>query len=171
MSCGLAGLVTNQITIDGVIESPSPDTWFTAEGEHERVGSFDQLLAADDVLLGRKHDGLPAARGLRSAIPNHVDDAVDPGCDGGPNCPSPATTNVTWSSISRPAIPTTDPVSSSPSVSRACAPGQPRVRDSRRVQRMAVASPKPRRLRAARLAAGGENVESVSLFSPRRLQR
>jgi dihydrofolate reductase len=76
-------IVSNQITIDGVIESPSPDSWYIAEGEHEESASLDQLLAADDLLLGRKtYEGLAAVwpeitddRGFAdrvNSLPKHV---------------------------------------------------------------------------------------------------
>jgi dihydrofolate reductase len=76
-------IVSNQISIDGVIESPSPDSWYIAEGEHEDTGSLDQLLAADDLLLGRKtYEGLAAVwpeitddRGFAdrvNSLPKHV---------------------------------------------------------------------------------------------------
>jgi dihydrofolate reductase len=44
------------MTVDGVIEVGD---WFVGEGEHEEHGSFDQLFAADAMLLGRKtYEGL-----------------------------------------------------------------------------------------------------------------
>ncbi len=51
-------IVSTQMTVDGVIDQT--DGWFMAEGEHEEHG-FDQLLAADALLLGRKtYEGLAA---------------------------------------------------------------------------------------------------------------
>jgi dihydrofolate reductase len=45
-------IISTHITVDGVI-GPSPGDWATFEGEGERH-KFDQLLAADAFLLGRK---------------------------------------------------------------------------------------------------------------------
>lgn len=45
-------IISSHITVDGVI-GPSPPDWALLEGAHERA-SFDQLLAADAFLLGRK---------------------------------------------------------------------------------------------------------------------
>jgi dihydrofolate reductase len=51
-------VVSTQMTVEGVIDQS--DGWFMAEGEHEEHG-FDQLFAADALLLGRKtYDGLAA---------------------------------------------------------------------------------------------------------------
>jgi dihydrofolate reductase len=51
-------IVSTQMTVDGVIDST--EHWFMQEGEHEEYG-FDQLLAADALLLGRKtYEGLAA---------------------------------------------------------------------------------------------------------------
>ncbi|MFB4298306.1 dihydrofolate reductase family protein [Actinomadura sp. NTSP31] len=50
-------IVSTQMTVDGVIDRI--DEWFTPAGEHEDSGSFDQLFAADALLLGRKtYEGL-----------------------------------------------------------------------------------------------------------------
>jgi dihydrofolate reductase len=50
-------IISTHITIDGVI-GPSPNEWAILEGEGERH-KFDQLLAADAFLLGRKvYEGL-----------------------------------------------------------------------------------------------------------------
>lgn len=50
-------IVSTQITVDGVIDRI--DEWFTPEGEHEEHGSFEQLFAADALLLGCKtYEGL-----------------------------------------------------------------------------------------------------------------
>jgi dihydrofolate reductase len=49
-------IVSTQMTLDGVTDQI--DGWFDAEGEHEEH-AFDQLLAADALLLGRKtYEGL-----------------------------------------------------------------------------------------------------------------
>jgi dihydrofolate reductase len=45
-------IISTHISVDGVI-GPSPGDWATFEGEGERH-KFDQLLAADAFLLGRK---------------------------------------------------------------------------------------------------------------------
>ena len=45
-------IISTHITVDGVI-GPSPGDWAILEGEGERF-KFDQLLAADASLLGRK---------------------------------------------------------------------------------------------------------------------
>lgn len=51
-------IVSTQMTVDGVIDQP--DGWFMAESEPEEHG-FDQLGAADALLLGRKtYEGLAA---------------------------------------------------------------------------------------------------------------
>lgn len=46
-------IISNQMTVDGVVEAPTPDKWLKL-GEHDDAGAFDQLLAADALLLGRK---------------------------------------------------------------------------------------------------------------------
>jgi dihydrofolate reductase len=52
-------IISTHITVDGVI-GPSPQDWAILEGEGERY-KFDQLLAADAFLLGRKvYEGLAA---------------------------------------------------------------------------------------------------------------
>ncbi len=43
-------IISTQLTVDGVITT---DKWYIHEGDHEPVG-FDQLVAAEAVLLGRK---------------------------------------------------------------------------------------------------------------------
>src|ERR1700681_2190531 len=49
-------IVSTQMTLDAVTDQI--DGWFNSEGEHEEH-SFDQLLAADALLLGRKtYEGL-----------------------------------------------------------------------------------------------------------------
>src|ERR1700681_4728315 len=49
-------IVSTQMTLDAVTDQI--DGWFKSEGEHEEH-SFDQLLAADALLLGRKtYEGL-----------------------------------------------------------------------------------------------------------------
>ena len=45
-------IISTHITVDGVI-GPSPPDWATFEPEGERH-KFDQLLAADAFLLGRR---------------------------------------------------------------------------------------------------------------------
>jgi dihydrofolate reductase len=53
-------IISTHITLDGVI-GPSPEGWAILEGEGERY-KFDQLLAADAFLLGRKvYEGSPAS--------------------------------------------------------------------------------------------------------------
>jgi dihydrofolate reductase len=49
-------IISTQTTADGVIDRI--DEWYIKEGEHDKHG-FDQLLAADALLLGRKtYEGL-----------------------------------------------------------------------------------------------------------------
>lgn len=60
-------IISTHITVDGVI-GPSPQDWAILEGEGERF-KFDQLLAADAFLLGRK-----VYEGLASAWPTMTDD-------------------------------------------------------------------------------------------------
>jgi dihydrofolate reductase len=61
-------IISTHITVDGVI-GPSPGDWATIlEGEGERY-KFDQLLAADAFLLGRK-----VYQGLASVWPTITDD-------------------------------------------------------------------------------------------------
>jgi dihydrofolate reductase len=49
-------IISTQMTVDGLIEVGG---WFRPEGDHETYGSFDQLFAADAMLLGRKtYEGL-----------------------------------------------------------------------------------------------------------------
>ena len=60
-------IISTHITVDGVI-GPSPGDWAILEGEGERY-KFDQLLAADAFLLGRK-----VYEGLASVWPTITDD-------------------------------------------------------------------------------------------------
>ncbi|HET8525666.1 MAG TPA: dihydrofolate reductase family protein [Actinomycetota bacterium] len=60
-------IISTHITVDGVI-GPSPADWAILEGEGERY-KFDQLLAADAFLLGRK-----VYEGLASVWPTMTDD-------------------------------------------------------------------------------------------------
>jgi dihydrofolate reductase len=60
-------IISTHITLDGVI-GPSPEGWAILEGEGERY-KFDQLLAADAFLLGRK-----VYEGLASVWPTITDD-------------------------------------------------------------------------------------------------
>src|SRR5205823_14616514 len=60
-------IISTHITVDGVI-GPSPGDWAILEGEGERF-KFDQLLAADAFLLGRK-----VYEGLASVWPTITDD-------------------------------------------------------------------------------------------------
>jgi dihydrofolate reductase len=60
-------IISTHITVDGVI-GPSPGDWAILEGEGERY-KFDQLLAADAFLLGRR-----VYEGLASVWPNITDD-------------------------------------------------------------------------------------------------
>src|SRR5256712_8075488 len=60
-------IISTHITVDGVI-GPSPGDWAILEGEGERY-KFDQILAADAFLLGRK-----VYEGLASAWPTITDD-------------------------------------------------------------------------------------------------
>jgi dihydrofolate reductase len=60
-------IISTHITLDGVI-GPSPEGWAILEGEGERY-KFDQLLAADAFLLGRK-----VYEGLASVWPSITDD-------------------------------------------------------------------------------------------------
>jgi dihydrofolate reductase len=53
-------IISTHVTLDGVI-GPSPQDWAVFEDEGERY-KFEQLLAADAFLLGRKvYEGLSAA--------------------------------------------------------------------------------------------------------------
>jgi dihydrofolate reductase len=60
-------IISTHITVDGVI-GPSPQDWAILEGEGERY-KFDQLLAADAFLLGRK-----VYEGLAGVWPTITDD-------------------------------------------------------------------------------------------------
>jgi dihydrofolate reductase len=60
-------IVTTHITVDGVI-GPDPSAWAIFEAEGERY-KFDQLLAADAFLLGRK-----VYEGLASVWPTITDE-------------------------------------------------------------------------------------------------
>ncbi|HKS48260.1 MAG TPA: dihydrofolate reductase family protein [Amycolatopsis sp.] len=60
-------IISTHITVDGVI-GPSPQDWAILGGEGERH-KFDQLLAADAFLLGRK-----VYQGLAGAWPTITDD-------------------------------------------------------------------------------------------------
>src|SRR5215469_9363998 len=60
-------IISTHMTLDGII-GPSPQDWSSFEGEGERF-KFDQLLAADAFLLGRK-----VYEGLASAWPSMTDD-------------------------------------------------------------------------------------------------
>lgn len=60
-------IISTHITLDGVI-GPSPEGWAILEGEGERY-KFDQLLAADAFLLGRK-----VYEGLAGVWPTITDD-------------------------------------------------------------------------------------------------
>ena len=52
-------IISTHITVDGVI-GPDPGAWGIFDGEGERF-KYDQLLAADAFLLGRKvFEGLAA---------------------------------------------------------------------------------------------------------------
>jgi hypothetical protein len=52
-------IISTHITVDGVM-GPDPGPWAILEGSSERL-KFDQLLAADAFLLGRKvYEGLAA---------------------------------------------------------------------------------------------------------------
>jgi dihydrofolate reductase len=60
-------IISTHITVDGVI-GPSPQDWAVFEPESEKL-KFDQLLAADAFLLGRK-----VYEGLSSVWPTMTDD-------------------------------------------------------------------------------------------------
>jgi dihydrofolate reductase len=60
-------IISTHITVDGVI-GPDPGAWGIFEGEGERF-KYDQLLAADAMLLGRK-----VYEGLASYWPTATDD-------------------------------------------------------------------------------------------------
>jgi dihydrofolate reductase len=67
-------IVSTQMTLDGVTDQI--DGWFDAEGEHEEH-AFDQLLAADALLLGRKtYEGLagvwPGIGGAESIFADRI---------------------------------------------------------------------------------------------------
>ncbi len=57
-------IISTHITVDGVI-GPSPEGWAILEGEGERY-KFDQLLAADAFLLGRRSTRVSPASGPAS---------------------------------------------------------------------------------------------------------
>ncbi|HKA68632.1 MAG TPA: dihydrofolate reductase family protein [Actinomycetes bacterium] len=59
-------IISCEMTIDGVIDST--DSWFIGAGEHEDA-SFDQLKAADAMVLGRK-----TFLGLAEVWPSITDD-------------------------------------------------------------------------------------------------
>ena len=58
-------IVSHQISIDGVLGSPPPPL-VHRRGQYEESPSLDQLLAADDLLLGRKTYGDSPPCGQRS---------------------------------------------------------------------------------------------------------
>jgi dihydrofolate reductase len=60
-------IISTHITVDGVI-GPDPSAWAILEGEGERY-KYDQLLAADAFVLGRK-----VYEGLASYWPTATDD-------------------------------------------------------------------------------------------------
>lgn len=60
-------IISTHITVDGVI-GPDPSAWAVFEGEGERF-KYDQLLAADGFVLGRK-----VYEGLASFWPTATDD-------------------------------------------------------------------------------------------------
>jgi dihydrofolate reductase len=60
-------IISTHITVDGVI-GPNPGDWAILDGEGERF-KFDQLLAADAFLLGRK-----TYEGFASVWPTMTDD-------------------------------------------------------------------------------------------------
>lgn len=60
-------IISTHITVDGII-GPSPQDWAVFEAEGERY-KFDQLLAADAFLLGRK-----VYEGLAGVWPGMTDD-------------------------------------------------------------------------------------------------
>jgi len=61
-------IISTHITVDGVI-GPDPGAWAILEGEGERL-KYDQLLAADALLLGRK-----VYVGLAAYWPTATDDS------------------------------------------------------------------------------------------------
>ncbi|HEX6678582.1 MAG TPA: hypothetical protein VF486_26640 [Actinomycetes bacterium] len=63
-------IVSTHVTVDGVV-GPSPGDWASFDDEGERF-KFDQLLAADAFLLGRK-----VYQGLASAWPTITDRLAD----------------------------------------------------------------------------------------------
>jgi dihydrofolate reductase len=60
-------IISTHMTLDGVV-GPAPDQWATFDDEGERL-KFDQLLAADAFLLGRK-----VYEGLAGVWPQMTDD-------------------------------------------------------------------------------------------------
>lgn len=60
-------IISTQMTVDGLIETGD---WFQRGGEDDSHGSFDQLFAADAMLLGRKN-----YVGLAAFWPTATDDS------------------------------------------------------------------------------------------------
>jgi dihydrofolate reductase len=53
-------IVSNQITVNGAFESPSPDEWLVLD-EDSGEASLEQLILSDALVLGRKtYEGLAA---------------------------------------------------------------------------------------------------------------
>jgi hypothetical protein len=48
-------IVSNQITVNGAFESPSPDEWLVLD-EDSGEASLEQLILSDALVLGRKTD-------------------------------------------------------------------------------------------------------------------
>ena len=46
-------VVSNQITVNGAFESPSPDEWLVLD-EDSGEASLEQLILSDALVLGRK---------------------------------------------------------------------------------------------------------------------
>jgi hypothetical protein len=61
-------IITTHITVDSVVEAPSPETWLIMEGNHAQAG-LEQVLSAEALLLGRK-----SCEGFAAVWPGMTDD-------------------------------------------------------------------------------------------------
>ncbi len=82
-------IISTQMTVDGVIDSTD---WFIPDGEHQQRG-FEQLLAAEALLLGRKTYEV-------SQVPGPVSPTTADGRSGSTTCRS-SSPRSRWKSLSR----------------------------------------------------------------------